>query len=331
MMKVLLNELREKVDMALQYYGYSDSERTSLSQVLLFAQLRGNNQWIVKLVWKGIPRAEDEWAIELEKDSPASALINGNYNHAMAVLDYATDVAIQKAQKNGIAIVGNYRAKESTGALGYYVEKIAKNNLIGIAMATAAFPVVAPYWSTQWQFCTNPVAYGIPVGKDPVVLDFATSEMAYYGLIEADIEWRALDHDAWYDNAGVPTKTPSKIMNDGSLKACAGQKWSGLSLVVQLLAGPLIQAWYPGHDEKSAGNLIIAFDPELFGDLGDFTKHAQKIIDNVHNSKKAPWFEEVLIPGERGYRHYNKAISEDALEIEDNLRTKLCEVADLAS
>src|SRR5260221_365293 len=178
-------ELKQLTRNAILTYGYTNGEADVIQEILLYAQLRGNNQGVVKLIGKGIPKREKAVAPKIVKETPISALFDGNETHAMVVMDQVADVAIKKAKKSGIGMVGNFNTTESTGALGYYVNKVAKEGLIGIAYASAPFQTTAPYGSTEARFCTNPVAYGIPTENDSIILDMTTSAIAYYGLIEA--------------------------------------------------------------------------------------------------------------------------------------------------
>ena len=46
-MKVKISQLRELTNKTLGRYGYSEEEAKIISEVLLYAQLRGNNQGVV--------------------------------------------------------------------------------------------------------------------------------------------------------------------------------------------------------------------------------------------------------------------------------------------
>jgi len=48
-MKVKLFELEGLVEKALTKYGYDSEESQIIKEVLMYAQLRGNNQGVVKL------------------------------------------------------------------------------------------------------------------------------------------------------------------------------------------------------------------------------------------------------------------------------------------
>jgi LDH2 family malate/lactate/ureidoglycolate dehydrogenase len=325
-MKIKIEELNNLSKKAISGYGYSETESVVIQNILLYAQLRGNNQGIVKLIGNGIPKRDKSNTPKIVKETPISALFDGNETHAMLVMNLITDTAIEKAKKSGIGIVGNFNTAESTGALGYYVSKIAKEGLIGIAYASAPFQTTAPYGSTEALFCTNPVAYGIPTENDPIILDMTTSAMAYYGLIEAKTANNMVDEGTGYDKEGNSTQNPAEIMS-GALKTFGGHRGSGLALIGQIFAGALVQADSFDSDSDNAGNLVMAIDPEILTSKENFTKEVSAIVHRIRSAKKAEGVSEILIPGERGNKFNAQVLDSGEIEIEDNLFKELEKVA----
>ncbi len=319
-MKIKVTDLEILTEKALIKQGYSEEESKVIKKVLLYAQLRGNNQGVVKLIGSGIPKREGVGAPKIVKETPVSALIDGNSTHAIIVMDQVTDLAIKKAKQSGIGIVGNFNTTESTGAIGYYAKKIADEGYIGIAFASAPFQTTAPHGSTEAKYCTNPMAFGIPTEIDPIILDMSTSAIAYYGLIEAKTAGKEVPEGLGYDKDGNPTTIMS-----GAIKTFGGHKGSGLALVVQILAGALVQADSFDNDSDNAGNLVLAIDPEILTTKERFTKEVSSIITRIKSAKKAPGVEEILIPGEKGNNFYSKVMASGEIEVEDNLLSALKE------
>jgi LDH2 family malate/lactate/ureidoglycolate dehydrogenase len=129
--------------------------------VLLYAQLRGNNQGIIKITTGGMNRAAAAAPIAVERETRLSALLNGNAQAGMLVLHRAMTMAVEKAKSSGFGIVGSNNTSTSTGALGYYAEQVAKQGLIGIVFAQSP-EFVAPHGAKQAIFGTNPIAISIP-------------------------------------------------------------------------------------------------------------------------------------------------------------------------
>lgn len=325
-MKITIQELKAITRQTILHYGYSEAEAETIEKILLYAQLRGNNQGVVKLINAGIPRNPEGKPPVAVKETPVSTLLDGNRTHAMLVMETATNTAIAKAQQSGIAIVGNFNSGESTGALGYYVNKIAEQGLIGIAYASAPFQTTAPFGSTEAKFCTNPMAYGIPTPTEPIVLDMSTSAMAYYGLIEAKTAGKTVPMDIGYDKDGQPTQDPAAIMS-GALRTFGGHKGSGLALIVQIFAGALVQADSFNNNSDNAGNLVLAIDPEILTTREKFVQEVGSIVERVKSARKAEGVNEILVPGESSNRFYSEVISTGEIEVEGNLLTALKTIA----
>eukprot|EP00798_Chlamydomonas_sp_ICE-L_P026365 gene26365-17458_t len=115
---VSLAELKMLCHKALATQGYSDKEIEILTDVMMYAQLRDNNQGIIKITsgaMKKNPLAKEP---VIEKETLLSACINGNQTAGMIVLKQAVEMAVQRAQEQGFGIVGTNHTSSSTGAIG---------------------------------------------------------------------------------------------------------------------------------------------------------------------------------------------------------------------
>src|SRR3989344_9212499 len=175
-MKVKITELEDLGRKALQKYGYNEKETETILDLLMYAQLRGNNQGLVKLIGKGIPKNPLAGTITVEKETKLSLRINGHHNPGAIVIKKAMDLAVDKAKKHGIGIAGTNTTNSSTGALGYWAGQIAKTGLIGFVFAGSP-ETVSYHGSYEPLFGTNPMAIGVPTKQDPLVLDMATAAM----------------------------------------------------------------------------------------------------------------------------------------------------------
>jgi len=170
-MVIKISELENLGNKALAKYGYTPDESKIILGMMMYAQLRGNNQGIVKLIGRGYPKNPQAGEFIIEKETKLSARINGNKQAGALVMQKALDVAVAKAKGHGFGIVGTNNTNTSTGALGYWAKQIADSGLIGFVFAGSP-PTVAMYGSYEAIFGTNPMAIGIPGDSDPFVLDF---------------------------------------------------------------------------------------------------------------------------------------------------------------
>lgn len=330
-MKVALAELKEISKRAILHYGYTEQEAEVINEVLLYAQLRGNNQGVVKLIGAGIPKASDTGEITLEKETKLSALINGHKNHAMVVINKAVEIAIKKAKEHGVGVVGVNHINTSSGALGYYVKKIAQADLVGLVFA-GSWESVAAAGSFERIFGTNPLAIGVPTTTEPLVLDMATAAMPNYGLIEAKTAGKALPEGIAYDEEGNLTTDPAKVLAKGALRTFdKGHKGTGLAMMIQILTGPLVGASFTGIGDVPnnwSGHLVLAIDPEMLNGLEAVQQGVTQMIEKVKGTKKLPNVKEILVPSERGDALTRKVLESGEIEIEDNLFAALKQIAE---
>ncbi len=325
-MKISIKDITQLARKALKKYGYTDRESAIILDILLYAQLRGNNQGLVKLIGKGIPKSPKAGLISITKETKLSAMIDGSNNMGMIAMKQAMEMAVAKAREHGFGIVGTFNTYSSTGAIGYYAAHMAREGFIGFAFAGSP-PTVAPHGSYEALYGTNPLAIGIPAKPEPVVLDMATAAMAYYGLIEAKTAGKTIPEGFAYDKNGKQTTDPDAAM-DGAIKSFGGYKGSGLGFIVTAFTGPLVGAAFAGVGKRGDwGNLIMAIDPELLVDRNTFRKNVTELAKRVKKTKTLPGVKEILLPGERGNKLTAKRTKTGTIEIEDNLYNELKKAA----
>jgi L-2-hydroxycarboxylate dehydrogenase (NAD+) len=327
-MKISVQELEQLTERAVKHFGYNDEETRAICEVLLYAQLRGNNQGVAKLIGKGIPRDPAAGEIVIEKETAISARVNGNRNHAMVVLKRAQEIVAEKAGKNGFGIAGTFNTNTSSGAIGYFAAELARQGLIGFVFGRSP-ERVAMHGSYEPIFGTNPLAVAIPAEPDPIVLDMSTAAVAYYGLVESATAGRKIPDDVAYDAGGKATTSPQEAMKGAIRSFDRGHKGSSLALINEILAGPLVGAAFCGIGDSKGnwGHLIYALDPGILGDRDEFIAHVGEIIRKVKGTRKLPGVEEIFVPGERGSRLARQHRESGMIDVEDNLLAELRAVA----
>jgi L-2-hydroxycarboxylate dehydrogenase (NAD+) len=319
-MKIPVEELKELTGKALKNQGYDNDEITVIRNILLYAQLRGNNQGVVKLIGKGMPKDPDVKEIEIEKETPLSVRLNGNQNQAMLVVDCAVDIVLEKAGRSGFALAGINNTSTSSGALGYYARKIADAGLIAFVFSRAPERVAA-FGTYEPVFGTNPIAIALPAKPDPVVLDMSTAAMSFYGVVEAKTAGIPLPEGVGYDAQGNPSTDPEAVIGGALRSFDGGFKGSALALLVEALAGPLVGASFSGQPDsrKNWGHLLFAIDPNLVGDIEAFKENIGSLTGKIKASARLPGVGAIPVPGERGNAILNNAERSGKIEIEDNL------------
>jgi LDH2 family malate/lactate/ureidoglycolate dehydrogenase len=323
-MKISISELEDLTARAVRSYGYSDEEVRVISDVLLYAQLRGNNQGVVKLIGKGIPIDPAAGEITVEMETPISARINGKRNHAMLVVNKAMDMVVEKAKKSGFGIAGTFNTNTSSGAIGYFASELAKQGLIGFLFGRSP-ERVAMYGAFEPVFGTNPIAVAIPAEPDPIVLDMSTAAISFYGLVEAETAGRTIPGDVAFNVEGRPTTSPQEAIKGAIRSFDRSHKGSGLGLIGEILAGPLVGAAFCGIGDSKGnwGHLLFAIDPGILGDREEFIRNVGEICRKVKATKKLPDVAEISLPGERGSLLARERLECGEIEVEDNLLSEL--------
>jgi L-2-hydroxycarboxylate dehydrogenase (NAD+) len=327
-MKIPIGELVTITEAAIKRYGYNDEEVKIIRDILMYAQLRDNNQGVVKLIDKGIPKNLNAGEIIIEKESPVSVQINGNQNHAMIVMEKALGCVMEKAGKSGLAIAGTFNTSTSSGAIGYYASRLALKGFIGFVFSRSPERVAA-YGSYEPVFGTNPIAIAIPAEPDPIVLDMSTAATSFFGLVEAVTAGRSIPDDIAYDALGEPTTDPKKAIAGAIRSFDRSYKGSGLALIAEILAGALTGASFCGigNSKGNWGHLILAVDPELLAGLDQLKKNVSEIILKVKSTKKLPGVDEIFLPGEKENALARQRLESGMINVEDNLLAELKKAA----
>ncbi len=329
-MKVSIEELRSVTRRAIAAQGFDAADTEIVLEIIMYAQLRGNNQNVIKLLGAGLPANRAAGEIRIVKDTKLSALIDGDWNQGMVVLTQATELAVEKAKAHGFGIVGTRRTNSATGAIGYFARRMADAGLIGFVFA-GSMELVAMHGSYEAFFGTNPFAIGIPTAGAPIVFDMATAAIAYYGIVLANAEGASIPEGVAYDSEGRLTTDPAAALT-GAIKAFGGYKGAALALIVEVLTRPLVGAIRNEDGTKRDwGNLVFAIDPELLADdLDSFQAGVSDLLARVKNLKQLPGVDEILAPGERGDQYYDRVMSAGAVELDEGIWLQLQAVADSA-
>src|SRR6516225_1353198 len=209
-----------------------------------------------------------------------------------------------KAATNGFAIVGVTNSWMS-GRSAYYVEMIANADLIGIHTAGSS-RTVAPPGGRRPALGTNPIAFGLPSSRGPIVFDMGTSAFMGTDLVYRERMGQRLPKGVAIDEEGQPTCDPT-LARAGALLPFGGYKGFGLAFVVQalgLLAGP---APDPDSDD---GYLFLVFKPDLLADMDGFKQQLSVLIDRIKATPRQPGVSEIRMPGERAIRSREKGLRE---------------------
>jgi LDH2 family malate/lactate/ureidoglycolate dehydrogenase len=300
-------QAREHSERALRGIGYDAEEARIIADHAIDAALCGYEySGLAKLL--NIPEhrrfKRPCYAMKVLRETEISTLYDGGNNVGMLVMYHAARAAIDKATARGIAVVGVTNSWMS-GRSAYYMEMIAKAGLVGMHTA-ASTRTVAPFGGARPALGTNPIAFGMPSSRGPVVFDMGTS--AFMGT---DLAYRArvgqlLPEGVAVDAEGRPTRDPA-MARRGALLPFGGYKGFGLAFIIQALGVLAGSALDP---DKDHGYLFVVLKPDLLIDPDDFKQQLSALIDRIKATPLQPGVHEIRIPGERAFRSRERALRE---------------------
>ncbi len=327
-MKIPLTDVRNKVMAGLEKLGYEDNDAEVIADVMMYAQLRGNNQGITKVATGGVPKASELQPFSVVKKNKCAALLSGG--HSMVSTKKAADMAVDLAKEHGVGVVGINHTFTSSGAIGYFSRQIAKQNCIGfVCTGNGDFAFVAPTGSAEPELGTNPLSYAFPYRGGEVVFDTTTAAMAFFGIVEAKLKGEQLPEGIGFDKDGNPSTDPATVL-DGSIATFAAHKGFGLSLLVQLLGGPFALAGTPNVNEADgSGTFVLAIDVGLLAEPEEYIDRATKLIEQIKAAKPLAG-QHVVLPGEHGDALAKQATETGELEVADGIWQQLVDFVDAA-
>ena len=325
-MRLSVAEARRLAEQTFVACGHDAEESAAIADHVLDCDLRG-------LSYGGLPRALSVYErmsrpefrrgeIRVAHETPLSALVDGAGNIGYLVALRAAEIAIDKADAQGMAVVGA-RDTWHTGMLSYYAEKAARRGLVSM-IASNASPTVAPHGGVEGRFGTNPIAFGFPSEGDPVVWDIGTAMMMHGEVVLAGRLGQELPEGAAFDGAGQPTRDPAKALQ-GAIAAWGGHKGSGLAVVVQLLGAMCAVAPMP-KDMFGYGCLFVMMKPDLLMPLEDYRRSVSEYADAIRSTRPVPDGPPVRMPYDRSLAERSRRLAEDAVEVPDMVVERLREI-----
>ncbi len=300
-------QARDVADRALRKSGYDAEEARILADHMLDAALCGYEYSGLPKILNTVehPKArEPRTPMRAIRETEVSVLYDGGNNVGMLTMYHATQAAIAKARKHSFSVVGVTNSWTS-GRSAYYVEMVARADLIGIHTVSAE-PHVAPPGGTRAALGTNPLAFGFPTANDPLVIDIGTAALMYSDLAYRERVGELLPEGVAIDAQGRPTRDPLEARL-GALLPFGGHKGFGLTLAMQVL-GVLAGSGF--NVNKDYGYLVMAIKPDLLVPLATFKREVAELLARIKATPRQPGVAEIRIPSERSFRERARRLRE---------------------
>ncbi|AYF34283.1 Ldh family oxidoreductase [Vreelandella alkaliphila] len=228
---------------------------------------------------------------EVHDHAPGIVRVDAKGGFSQLAFEAGLPILTAKAREQGIAALAINHCVHFS-ALWVEIEAITDQGLVALA-CNPSHAWVAPAGGNRPLLGTNPLAFGWPRpnGQPPFIFDFATSAIA-----RGDIELHHRENkpipEGWgIDRLGQHSQNPADVL-DGALLTFGGHKGSALSIMIELIAGPLIgdltSAESLAYDDGAGaspyhGELILAMDPERFlgSTLEDYMARAEDLFSSI--------------------------------------------------
>jgi LDH2 family malate/lactate/ureidoglycolate dehydrogenase len=329
MVRMTIAEARALAESTMQAVGHTAEEARLIADHLIDCELRG-------LHYGGLPRAlsiaehvtrssRGRQPIRVEDRTAVSALVHGGNNVGYLVAWKAMELAIERAETHGVAIIG---ANETwyTGMLSYYAERIAGRGLVSMIASNAA-AWVAPYGGTQGRFGTNPICYGFPVAEgDPIIWDIGTSSIMHAEITVARRLGKELPEGVAFGPDGRPTRDPAAALEGGAIRPWGGAKGSGLAIVVQLL-GAMCNSPAMPQGMQDFGCLFVVMSPGLLMPVDAFKASVSEYAQAVRSTRPVEGGPPVRMPFDRSAAERRKRVAADVIEVPEAIYSQLQKVS----
>jgi len=316
-MNIHAENLAAQLRAVFRAWGMSDPATEASVRMMIAADLRGiDSHGAMMLPLYDQLRREGRLnmapEVKIVRESPVTALVDGDGGLGHYPAETAMRLAIDKAARAGLAAVG-VRNSNHFGAAGVYALQAAERGLIGIAMTNVWNTAIVPTRSTAAMFGTNPIAFAAP-GKNnpPFCLDMATSTVAIGKLKLAALHDKPLPRGWALDAGGAATESAQAALASRKLTPLGGtpelssHKGYGLAAMVEILCAMLPGAWFaptraqrhPDAKRFNVGHFFMALDPKAFRGEGEFETDLDDMLDALRASRPLDPAQPVLVHGD---------------------------------
>ncbi len=308
-------KLEDAVAQVLRAAGSSNDEARIVAGNLVLANLSGHDSHGVGMVPRYVAAVQEggllpNAQLQIRLDSGSLLVLDGQRGYGQVVGKQAMGLALTRAREHGSCIMTLAQAHH-LGRIGHFAEMAVAEGMVSLHFVNVlSRPIVAPWGGADGRFGTNPCCIGIPLkGREPFVLDFATSRVAQGKMRVAHNRGEQVEPGLLIDENGLPTTDPGVVVVPqsngllGALRAFGEHKGYGLAVACELLGGALTGSgtWHRPAQPGSAvlnGMLTVLIDPARLGTEGSFQQEALAFVDWLKQGPAAPDGDGVRLAGE---------------------------------
>jgi len=290
----------------LKAAGTRTREANIVAEILVQTSLHGVDSHGVRAITRYVDEIRKEKLnpkakVKVLRNTKTTAMLDDGGGFGFVAGKKAMEMAIAKARKYKIGSVG-LKGLGHIGALYYYSMMAVKENMIGVILCKGTGCGAAPYGAVEGRLGINPIAVGIPTGKEkPIILDMATTVVAAGHLDVMAVRGQKVPEGWLIRKDGTWESDPITYRKGESCLVGFGHPYSeykgyGLCTIVDALAGGIGAGC--SLDEKGYSHIFTAIDPEGYCPLEEFKARIDSMIRHIKSAKKRHGFKEILLPGE---------------------------------
>lgn len=247
------------------------------------------------------------------RETPVSALIDGDGGLGHEPGRQAMEIAIAKAQAIGIGVVV-VRNSSHFGAAGFYTRMAADAGLVGMSATSASLSQVAPTGGAAARLGTDPWSFAAPgQGGVPFLLDMATTTVAAGRIRNKANEGLPAPPGWLLTKDGLPSTDPLEAAQKGGFLTSLGgspegssYKGYGLSVMVNILSACLSGSTLitdPMHQKQpfgmDIGHFFLALNPTLFRAEGEFEHDVTALCEALRATPPVDPTQPVMVAGDK--------------------------------
>jgi uncharacterized oxidoreductase len=213
--------------------------------------------------------------------------------------------AVARAKEIGACVLA-LRNASHVGRIGTYGELAAGAGCVFTAFVnvTDHRDVAAPFACAEPRLGTNPFCTAVPGADGPsIMLDMATTTIAAGKARVAFNKGVPVPEGCLIDTDGEPSIDPAGFIRDhtGALVTFGRHKGSGMAVLCEIMAAAV--GGGQRVDEPVKGGILnsmlaTVIDLSKLGDPAAIGEAVEATKAHIRSSRRAPGFDEILLPGE---------------------------------
>jgi len=274
----------------LEQLGLEGADAKLVAETLVAANLRGvDSHGVVRLphyarrLRNGSVKARP--SIAVRRTSASAAVVEGDAGMGQLVAQRAMQEAISLAKDSGVGAVVA-RNSSHCGACAWFVELAVREGLIGVAL-THTDSIMVPPGMKRIFLGSNPIAFGAPGEREPVIIDMSTTHVAWGKVLVARQEEKSIPPDWGVDQDGKPTTDPQQVVG---LAPTGGHKGYALAAMIEILCAQLAGVPFGRHvtqmygelnKPRNLGHFMLALDPARFAQRKAFLSQIDLFLGEI--------------------------------------------------